>query len=278
MKKHIIIVGGGCAGLTCAIYLARFGHDVKVYCNYSYGCLTETSLIENFPGFPDGIEGFDLMDNMTKQAEKFGVKICDDKVEKVWNHKVYTDSGIEEEYDYVVFATGLTPNKLNLPNIDDYNNLHYCAVCDGSLYKDQTVAIVGGGDTALGDALYLANICKQVYMIVRRDVFRGSQILVDKVKNTPNIKIYFNNQIKEIKTSEQDELTITQLELTNGEILDINGLFSCIGFKVNNELFANKKIKDSYICGDCNGNEFRQAVIACGDGAKTAMLISKNIL
>lgn len=278
MKKHIIIVGGGCAGLTCALYLARFGHDVKVYCNYGAGCLTETSLVENFPGFPDGIEGFDLMDNMTKQAEKFGVKICDDKVEKVWNHKVYTDSGIEEQYDYVVFATGLTPNKLNLPNIDDYNNLHYCAVCDGSLYKDQTVALVGGGDTALGDALYLANICKQVYMIVRRDVFRGSQILVDKVKAKSNIKILFNTQISQLKTSEEDELTIKELTLSDGSSLSVDGVFSCIGFKVNDELFKGKNIKDSYICGDCNGNEFRQAVIACGDGAKTAMIINHKCI
>lgn len=269
--KKVIIVGGGCAGLTCAIYLARFGFTVKVYCNYSAGCLTETSLVENFPGFPDGIEGFDLMDNMTKQAEKFGVKILDDKVEKVWNHKVYTDSGIEEQYDIVVFATGLTPNKLNFPNIDDYNNLHYCAVCDGSLYKDQTVALVGGGDTALGDALYLSNICKQVYMIVRRDVFRGSQILVDKVKAKPNIKIYFNSQIEKI---EDEELNIKGLTLSNGISLSVDGLFSCIGFKVNDQLFKGKNIKDSYVCGDCNGNEFRQAVIACGEGAKTAIIIN----
>lgn len=273
--KKVIIVGGGCSGLTCAIYLARFGFKVKVYTNYSAGCLTETSLIENFPGFPDGIEGFDLMDNMTRQAQKFGVEILDDKVENVQNHKVYTDTGIEEQYDIIVFATGLTPNKLNLPNIDDYNNLHYCAVCDGSLYKDKTVAVIGGGDTALGDALYLSNICKEVYMIVRRDVFRGSQILVNKVKNTPNIKVLFNSEIKEIK---DEELTINQLELTNGMTIDIKGLFSCIGFKVNNELFANKRIQDSYICGDCDGNKYRQAVIACGEGAKTAIIISRNTL
>lgn len=271
--KKVIIVGGGCAGLTCAIYLARFGFEVKVYCNYSYGCLTETSLIENFPGFPDGIEGFDLMDNMTKQAEKFGVKILDDKVEKVQKHKIYTDSGIEDHYDIIVFATGLTPNKLNFPNIDDYNNLHYCAVCDGSLYKDQTVALVGGGDTALGDALYLANICKQVYMIVRRDIFRGSQILVDKVKEKSNIKIFFNSQIEKM---EDEEGNIKRVILNDGNSLSIEGVFSCIGFKINDQLFKGKKIQDSFICGDCDGNMYRQAVIACGNGAKTAIDINQK--
>lgn len=272
--KKVIIVGGGCAGLTCAIYLARFGFDVKVYCNYGYGCLTETSLIENFPGFPDGIEGFELMDNMTKQAERFGVKIYDDKVEKVENHKVYTDTGVEEEYDVIVFATGLTPNKLDLLD-DEYSNVHYCAVCDGSLYKDQTVAVIGGGDTALGDALYLSHICKQVYMIVRRNQFRGSDILINKVTNTPNIKILFNNEIKEVQVDEN--CAIKNLILTNyDQDLNIKGIFSCIGFKVNNELFANREVEDSFICGDCNGNHYRQAVIACGDGAKTAIDINQK--
>lgn len=273
-KKKVIIVGGGCAGLTCAIYLARFGFKVKIYCNYSAGCLTETSLVENFPGFPDGIEGFDLMDNMTKQAQKFGVEILDDKVQKVQNHKIYTDSGIEEHYDIIVFATGLTPNKLDLLD-DDYNNVHYCAVCDGSLYKDQTVVVIGGGDTALGDALYLSNICKQVYMIVRRDQFRGSKILVDKVKERNNIKVLFNNEIKEVQVDEN--LDIKNLILTNySQELNIDGIFSCIGYKINDQLFKGKHIKDSYICGDCNGNEFRQAVIAAGDGARTAILINKH--
>ena len=114
-------------------------------------------------------------------------------------------------------------------------------------------------------------------MIVRRDVFRGSQILVNKVKNTPNINILFNSEIKQIKTSEEDELTINQLELTNGMTIDVNGLFSCIGFKINDELFKGKNIKDSYVCGDCDGNEFRQAVIACGEGAKTAIKINHKI-
>lgn len=272
--KKVIIVGGGCAGLTCAIYLARFGFDVKVYCNYGYGCLTETSLIENFPGFPDGIEGFELMDNMTKQAERFRVKIYDDKVEKVENHKVYTDTGVEEHYDIIVFATGLTPNKLDLLD-DEYNNVHYCAVCDGSLYKDQIVAVIGGGDTALGDALYLSNICKQVYMIVRRDQFRGSDILINKVTNAPNIKILFNNQIKEVQVDQN--CNIKKIILTNyDQDLNIKGIFSCIGFKVNNELFANREVQDSYICGDCDGNLYRQAVIACGDGAKTAIDINQK--
>lgn len=143
--KNVIIIGGGISGLTCSIYLARYGYKVKIYNNYSMGSLSQTDIVQNFPGFPNGINGYELLNNIQEQAIKFGVQIYDNKVEKINENKsIILDDNNIIKYDILVIATGMTHKTLQIPNIDKYKFVHYCATCDGPLYKNKIVGIVGG--------------------------------------------------------------------------------------------------------------------------------------
>lgn len=287
---NIIIIGGGVSGLTCAIYLKRFGYSVTVYNGYSLGSLSETNKVENFPGFPNGINGYDLLNNIQQQAINIGVDIKDNLVIKINDNKTITlDDDTIISYDKLVLATGMTHKKMNFTNEENYMNIHYCATCDGPLYKDKTIAIIGGGDTAVSEAIYLSSICKQVFLIVRKDKCRASYHLIKHMNSISNIEPIYNAEIQQIDSisniNDKQHNIITDIfvffnnQKNTFRKLNINGLFISIGFTPNISLITDKEnIKDLYMCGDCIENKYRQAIIAAGEGAKTAIDIYNDIM
>lgn len=269
--KKVIVIGSGCAGLTSAIYLSRANIDVTVFTGYSYGALENTPIIENFPGFPLGISGYDLLDNMIQQAVENNINIIEESIVKIdaSNNMVYSDSGATYCYDALIVSTGTKHRSIPIKN---EKNTHYCAICDGTLYKNQEVCVIGGGNTALTDAIYLSNICKKVTIIIRRDIFRADKCLVDKVEKIENINIIKNNQIKEC-IGEKELDSIILMDDTN---INVKAIFIAIGFDKNDELLVNA-LGENYIlpenikiCGDLKENR-HQAVIACASGANVAL-------
>lgn len=291
--KNVIIIGGGCSGLTAAIYLKRANFNVKVFCNYNNGNLTTTDLVENFPGFPNGITGFQLLNNMVQQCQNLGVEILDNQIVKInADYKLVIDDFEQQHnYDVLLLATGLKHRTLNFKKDRQYVNIHNCATCDGAFYKDKTVAVVGGGNTALQDALYLSNICKKVYLIHRRKQFRAQSCIVDKVYQKQNITLILDSQISQVNNQNQSSNKFNNIIISyvgNDQMssnIQADALFIAIGFDLNLNLLEQYKdrikIKDNkltifnndvYLCGDIN-TKYHQAIIACGDGAKVAMQI-----
>lgn len=285
--KKVIIIGGGISGLTSAIYLSRSGFECKVFNGYSYGSLASSPVVENFPGFPEGIEGVNLLLKMNEQAQKFGAVISDSLITKIDSKKniVIDDSNQKFEYDYLVVATGNKSVEFKAVNSDKFKDfIHYCAVCDGNLYRNQSVMIIGGGNTALTEALYLSNIAKKVIVVIRRNVFRAEKHLVDMIEKKENIFILRNTVITEFNGN--DFLESVTVKTIYGEKEDIykkkiDGVFIAIGNKKNDDLlvnefgkdYINKLPKNIKLCGDIIENNYNQAIIASGDGAKTALEI-----
>lgn len=300
MIFDVIVIGGGCAGLTASIYTARAKLNTLLFTgNDIGGLLAKTSIVENFPGFPDGISGFDLLDNMQQQSEKFGTKIEYDNILKIEKEnklfKVYTKS---ECYltKSVIIATGSSPKKIKCLNVDKFENkgISYCATCDGAIFKDKIVSVVGGGDTAMEEALFLTQFCKKVYLIHRRDKFRASNIMIDKVKNNEKINIYYDFEIFSLNGDEFLESIIIKNNKTNEKtMIYSNGLFIAIGHSPETELFDVEKDCNGYIktfnnstmtsiegifsCGDCIDPIYRQAILACGIGCKAGIDCFKYI-
>lgn len=269
--KKVIIIGGGCSGLTSAIYLSRANIETTLFTGCSYGALEMTPLIENYPGFPNGISGYDLIDNMIQQAVEYDINLIDETIVSidVKNNTVLSDSDVTYDYDALIIATGTKTRSIPLKNA---KNIHYCAICDGALYKNKDVCVIGGGNTALTEALYLSNICKSVTIIIRRDVFKAEQYLIDKIYNTPNINIIKNNQIKECI----GEKELTSVILLDDSQINTNAIFIAIGSDKNDTLLK-EALGDNYVlpenikmCGDVIENR-HQAIIAAGSGAKVAL-------
>ncbi len=296
-KVNVLIIGSGPAGYTAGIYASRASLNPAIYTGMEMGGqLTTTTDVENFPGFPEAITGPQLMGDMQKQAERFGTEINFGVATKVdfskRPFKVWIDESQEIEANAVIIATGATAQYLGLESETRLkgNGVSACATCDGFFYKGLDVAVVGGGDSAIEEATYLANLCNKVYMIVRRDVFRASKAMQEKVANTKNIEVLWNNNTLEILGEKQVEGVKLRNNKTN-EIheIKVEGFFLGIGHKPNTDIFkdyleldevgyiktipgtSKTKIEGVFAAGDVMDNTYRQAITAAGAGCKAAI-------
>lgn len=299
-----LILGGGPAGFTAAIYASRANLSPIVYEGIQPGGqLTTTTVVENFPGFPGGVDANTLMDNMRHQAISFGADVRQGTATAVdLSHRpfqVTIDAQTQIEADSLIIATGAQARYLGLPSEEKFKGagVSACATCDGFFYRKRTVAVVGGGDTACEDALYLASLAKKVYMIVRRDVFRASKIMQEKVLNTENIEVLWNCNTQEV-LGDAMGVTGARLLRKDGTVFDIaiDGFFLAIGHTPASELFAPWLERDAagylvtkpgtsetsvpgvFAAGDVQDPHYRQAITAAGSGCMAARDAEKFLL
>ncbi|MBO5414930.1 MAG: thioredoxin-disulfide reductase [Bacilli bacterium] len=292
----IIIIGAGIAGLTSAIYSLNANKKVLVLEKQSYGGQIITSpKVNNYPGLPN-INGFDLATAVYNQAIDLGCEIKYEQVEKITKEKEVFTTKDKYQAKAIIIATGLVSNKLNIENEDNYigKGISYCATCDGNFYKNKDVMVVGGGNTALEETLYLSDICNKVYLVHRRDEFRGQRSSLDKLKEKENVEIITNSQINKIYGN--DLLEEVEIINNNSELRSINisGLFIAVGkvpsnviFKDIIELNENGYIKDNsnchtnvegiFVAGDVKEKNLRQLVTAASDGAIAAIEAIKHL-
>ena len=293
-----LIIGSGPAGYTAAIYASRANLNPVVYEGIQPGGqLTTTTEIDNFPGYPQGITGTEMMEDLKKQAERFGTQVRYGVVSKVdFSKRPFTveiDSDKKVEADTVIIATGATAKYLGLPSEEKFRGqgVSACATCDGFFYRKKDVAVVGGGDTACEEATYLASLCNKVYLIVRRDVLRASKAMQERVLNTPNIEVLWNTNTKEILG---DEFGVTGAALVNSKTgeeseIKIHGFFLAIGHHPNSEVFKEyietnsegyiitegksqkTNVPGVFAAGDVQDPTYRQAIAAAGSGCRAAM-------
>ena len=303
--EHIkcLIIGGGPAGYTAAIYASRAALAPVLYeGNVPGGQLTTTTVVENFPGFPKGVDANQLMADMREQAVSLGTDIRRGVVTKadlgVRPFRLTVDAGKELEADALIIATGATARYLGLPSEEKFRGLGVsaCATCDGFFYRKKDVAVVGGGDTACEEATYLAGLCRKVYMIVRRDVLRASVAMQERVKNTPNIEILWNCNTQEI-LGDASGVTGARLLRKDGEVFDIqvDGFFLAIGHHPASELFSpwvatdpngyilteggssRTSVEGVFAAGDVQDPVYRQAVNAAASGCRAALDAEKYL-
>lgn len=303
--EHIrcLIIGGGPAGYTAAIYASRAALEPVLYEGTEPGGqLTTTTVVENFPGFPGGVDANKLMGDMREQAVRLGADIRRGSVTAVDFDRrpllVTVDSGLRIEADAVIIATGATAKYLGLPSEQKFRGLGVsaCATCDGFFYRRKDVAVVGGGDTACEEATYLAGLCNKVYMIVRRDVFRASEAMQKRVRETPNIEVLWNCNTQEV-LGDESGVTGVRLVRNDGEVFDIkvDGFFLAIGHHPVSELFSRwvKTDDNGYIltedgssrtnvpgvfaAGDVQDPRYRQAVTAAASGCRAALDAEKYL-
>jgi thioredoxin reductase (NADPH) len=296
-QVKVLIIGSGPAGYTAAIYAARAGMNPVLYTGgQPGGQLTITTDVENYPGYPEGIMGPEMMEDFRKQAERFGTQVRYGLVTQVdFNaqpHRIVVDDQKTILADTVIISTGASAKWLGLESETRLNGrgVSACAVCDGFFFRGQEVAIVGAGDTACEEASYLANICSKVYMIIRRDEMRASQIMQNRVKNNPKIEILWNTETQEILGDQE----VTGMRIINSKTneiseIPISGFFVAIGHQPNTEIFKNfismdaagyiqtipgtskTNIAGVFACGDAQDNVYRQAVTAAGTGCMAAL-------
>ncbi len=303
-KVRCLIIGSGPAGFTSAIYTSRANLKPVLYEGITPGGqLTTTTDIENFPGYPEGIDGTAMMEDFRKQAARFGADIRFGVVTKVDLARrpftVTIDGHVEIEAQALIIATGATAKYLGLPSELHYRGMGVsaCATCDGFFYRKKDVAVVGGGDTACEEATYLASICNKVYLIVRKNFLRASKAMQERVFNTPNIEILFEHNTKEILG---DQEGVTGALLTDKEgrerRIDVHGFFLAIGHHPNTELFQGQLELDEtgyiktfggtsktsvagvFAAGDVQDPDYRQAITAAGSGCKAALDCERFLL
>lgn len=302
--ERVIIIGGGCAGLTAAIYCARAELNPLLFAGDfedKGGLLVKTSIVENYPGFQDGILGFDLINNMEEQAVKQGTRIINRQIIQVdLSQRPFTlidSENTRYQTQALIIATGSQPNKLKLPDEDKFwgHGISSCAVCDGALFKNKRIVVVGGGDSAMEEALFLTKFSK-VTLIHRRDTFRASKVLQKRVLEHPKIQILYNTIITEFHgTNHLEAITIQQVLTGETSKLPVDGLFYGLGLTPNTQLFAGQLERDSdgyilhgpqgsshhyetmtsvegvFVAGDAHDKIYRQAVVAAGEGCQSAL-------
>ena len=298
MKKKVIIIGSGPAGLTAAIYCARANLNPLVFEGIQPGGqLTITTDVENYPGFPDGIMGPDMMDKFRKQAQRFGAECLFQTVERVDISKkpfgVWAN-GQKYESESIIISTGASARLLGLDAEKELmgNGVSACATCDGFFYKDKKVAVVGGGDSAMEEATFLTKFASSVTIIHRRDEFRASKIMVERAMKNPKISIRYNSIVKNIigtKDSGVESIEIEEVKSKKSSIFNCDGVFMAIGHVPNTKIFNNilnldengyiKTLPDSthtniagvFACGDVQDSIYKQAVTAAGSGCMAAL-------
>ena len=295
--NKVTIVGTGPSGLTAAIYAARAGLEPVVYAGLQHGGqLTTTTDVENFPGFPNGLLGPKLMENMTEQAKRVGATIIYDEIKKTdlseRPFKLYDSKGTEILTETLIISTGATAKTLGLPNEAELmgRGLSTCATCDGFFYKNKEVVIVGGGDSAMEEALYLANLCKKVTLIHRRDVFKASHIMLQRAQNNPKIVFKVPYTITETVADKTGltSIKIKNLDTDESETIETTGLFYAIGHTPNSQIFTpyvnideqgfidvknftETNVSGVFASGDVADHVFKQAITAAGMGCQAAI-------
>lgn len=298
-EVKVLIIGSGPSGYTAAIYAARAGLKPVLYTGGEPGGqLTTTNDVENYPGYPDGINGPQMMIDFQKQAERFDTDVRYGMVTSVdfssYPLKAIVDDGkLEITAESVIISTGASAKYLGIPSEKTFMNqgVSACAVCDGFFYKDQHVAVVGAGDTAAEEATYLANICPKVYLLVRRDEMRASKIMQQRVLNSPNIEVLWNTETDEVLG---DDTGVTGVRVFNNQTgekseLSIKGFFVAIGHKPNTDIFkdylemddagylkvipgtSKTNVEGVFVTGDAADKVYRQAVTAAGTGCMGAL-------
>jgi thioredoxin reductase (NADPH) len=297
--ENVVIIGTGCAGLTAALYTARAGLQPLVLTGRQPGgLLTTTTIVENFPGFPDGVDGYELVTRMQKQAEKFGAKVKFATLESVDLSKspfVLNVDGENVETKTVIIATGASHRHLGLESEHKLENkgVTYCATCDGALpmFRNQPLVVVGGGDSACEEASYLTRFGSVVYMVHRRDSLRASKIMAERTLANPKIKPIWNTVVTEVLDVKQDKVTgvrIKDVHTREEKVLDCAGVFIAIGHLPNTDLFksvintdengyiipkhgASTNVPGVFVAGDCSDHVYRQAITAAGMGCAAAI-------
>ncbi len=295
-----LIIGSGPAGYTAAIYAGRANLKPMLYCGLQMGGqLTQTTIVENFPGYPEGVDGNQMMMELRQQAERFGTDIRDGIITEVdfaaRPYTVTTDRGVKISADTVIIATGASAKYLGLDDEKKYNGMGVsaCATCDGFFYRKKTVAVVGGGDTACEEALYLAQLCQKVYMIVRKPYLRASDVMQRRVAENEKIEILFEHNT--VGLYGDNGVEGAHVVYRKGDAderqydLPIDGFFLAIGHKPNTEIFKDwlelddtgyiktidgtprTKLPGVYAAGDCADPVYRQAIVAAGTGCKAAL-------
>ena len=297
-KEKVLIIGSGPAGYTAAIYAARAGLTPVLYTGgQPGGQLTTTNDVENFPGYPDGINGPQMMVDLQKQAERFGTRLNYGLVTAVdfssYPLKVTVDETKIIEAESVIVATGASAKYLGIPSEQTYANrgVSACAVCDGYFYRGKEVAVVGAGDSAAEEATYLAKLCAKVHLIVRRNEMRASKIMQERVKNTPNIEIHWNSETDEVLGDDGGVNAVRIKNTTDGntKVVPIQGFFLAIGHKPNTDIFKGQlemdeagyvkvepgttrtNVEGVFAVGDVADRIYRQAITAAGTGCMGAL-------
>ena len=294
---QVLIIGSGPAGFTAAIYASRAGLKPVLYQgNQPGGQLTITNDVENYPGYPDGINGPQMMIDFQKQAERFGADVRSGLVTSVdfstYPLKAVVDDKHEITAESVIISTGASAKWLGLPSEQRLNGkgVSACAVCDGFFFKDQVVAVVGGGDTAAEESSYLSKLCPKVYLLVRRDEMRASKIMQQRVMNNPNIEILWNTEVDEILGDDEvNGMRVVNNVTGEKKEIDIQGFFTAIGHQPNTEIFkdylemddngyiktipgtSKTNIEGVFVTGDAQDHVYRQAVTAAGSGCMGAL-------
>jgi thioredoxin reductase (NADPH) len=300
MQYDAIVIGGGPAGLTSGLYLSRLGLKTLLFEKAIFGGqIVNANIVENYPGFPDGISGFDLATLIHQQSLKFGLEIISSEVNilKLGKpHQIITDDGTFGA-DAVIIATGSQYSKLGVEGESVFmgHGVSYCATCDGYLFKDRNVAVVGGGDTAVTDALELSQNAATVYLIHRRDELRASKVLKDRALSQPKMKFLWNMVVHKIEgEKEVKKLVLNNVKTGEKSTLPVDGIFVAVGIKPNNEIFTGiipitetghiitnasmaTSIPGIFAAGDIRENSPRQVSTGVGDGATAALSAFKYL-